>query len=105
MLDIVDNHGFVYVKIVKGIYGIKQAGIIAHKALVHHLAPLGYHPACHNPDLWQNETRDTIFTLVVDNFVIKYTSLENAKHLLNALQAKYTISEDWEAKLYIGITL
>ena len=24
LLDIVDNHGFVYVKIVKGIYGIKQ---------------------------------------------------------------------------------
>ena len=30
---------------------------------------------------------------------------ENAKHLLNALQAKYTISEDWEAKIYTGITL
>ena len=41
----------------------------------------------------------------MDNFAIKYTSLKNAKHLLNALQAKYTISEDWKAKLYIGITL
>ena len=47
--------------------------------------------------MWQNETRDNIFTLVVHDFAIKYTSLENAKHLLNALQAKYTISEDWEA--------
>ena len=42
---------------------------------------------------------------MVDDFAIKYTSLKNFKHLLNALQAKYTISEDWEAKLYIGITL
>ena len=82
LLDIVDNHGFVYVKIVKGIYGLKQAGIIAHKAPIHHLAPFGYHPACHTPGLCQRETRDTIFTIVVDNFVIKYTSLENAKHLL-----------------------
>ena len=55
--------------------------------------------------LWKYETKYIIFTLVVDDFVIKYTSLENAKHLLNALQAKYTISEDWEAKLYIVITL
>ena len=105
LLDIFDNHDFVYVKIVKGMYGLKKAGIIAHKYLIHHLAPFGYHPDHHTPGLWQHETRDTIFTLVVDDSAIKYTSLENVKHLLNALQAKYTISEDWEAKLYIGITL
>ena len=105
LLDIVKNHGFVYVKIVKGMYGLKQAGIIARKSLVQHLAPFGYHPARNIPGLWQHETRDNIFTLVVDDFAIKYTSLENAKHLLNALQEKYTISEDWEAKLCIVITL
>ena len=72
-LNIVDNHGFVYVKIVKGMYGLKQAGIISYKSLIHHLAPFGYHTARHTPGLWQYETRDTIFTLVVDNFAIKYT--------------------------------
>ena len=101
LLDIVKNHVFVYVKIVKGMCVFKQASIIAHKPLVHHLAIYGYHPASRTPGLWKHETRDTIYTLVVDNFSIKYTSLKNAKHLLNALQAKHTISEDWEAKLYI----
>ena len=86
-------------------YGIKQAGVIAHKALIKHLSPFRYHPARHTPGLWQHETRDTIFTLVVDNFAIKYTSLKNARHLLNALQAKYTISEYWKTKIYIGIIL
>ena len=105
LLDIVDNHGFVYVKIVKVMYGLKQAGIIAHKSLVNHLSPFGYDPYCHTPGLWTHETIDTIFTLVLDNFAIKYTALKNAKHLLNALQAKYTISEDWEAKINTGITL
>ena len=76
LLNIVDNHGFVYVKIVKGMYGLKQAGIIAHKSLIHHLAPFGYHTARHTPGLWQHETRDTIFTLVVEDFAIKYTYLE-----------------------------
>ena len=32
LLNIVYNQGFVYVKIVKGMYGLKQAGIIAHRA-------------------------------------------------------------------------
>ena len=67
-------------------YGLNQVGIIAHKALIHHLAPFGYHPARNTPGLWQHETRDTIFTLVVYDFDIKYTSLNNAKHLLHALK-------------------
>ena len=92
LLNIVNNQGYVYVKIVKGMYGIKQSVIIAHRALVHHLAPFGYHPACHTPGLCQHETRDTIFTLVVDDFAIKYTYLNNAQHLLHALKEKYTIS-------------
>ena len=86
LLNIVDNQGYVCVEIVKGICGLKQAGIIAHRALIHHLAPFGYHPARHTPGLWQHETRDTIFTLVVDDFAIKYTSLDNAQHLLHALK-------------------
>ena len=105
LLKIVYNHGFVYVNIVKVMYGLKQTGIIAHKALIHHLAPFGYHPDRHTPGIWQHDTRDTIFTLVVDDFAIKYTSLDNAQHFLHALKEKYTISEDWEAKLYIGISL
>ena len=86
LLNIVDNQGFVYVKIVKGMYGLKQALIISHKSLIHHLAPFRYHPDCHTPGLWQHETRDTIFTLVVDDFAIKYTPLDNAQHLLHALK-------------------
>ena len=36
--------------------------------------------------LWKNETRDTIFTLIVDDFAIKYTSLDNAQHMLHTLK-------------------
>ena len=76
----------VYVNIFKGMYGLKQAGIIVHISLIHHLATFGYHPARHTPGLWQHENRDTIFTLVVEDFAIKYTSLDNAQHLLHALK-------------------
>ena len=47
-------------------YGLKQAGIIAHNELIKHLAPYGYAPVQHTPGLWKHETRDTIFSLVVD---------------------------------------
>ena len=48
---------------------------------------------------------DITFTLCVYCFGIKYTDQENALHLLDALKAKYTISTDWEGKLYCGLTL
>jgi hypothetical protein len=35
--------------------------------------------------------------LVVAVFAIKYTSLEDAQHLIDALKQDYTITIDWEA--------
>ena len=101
----VDTNGWVYMKICKGMYGLKQAGIIANDELIKHLKPYGYHPVKFTPGLWKHTDNDTIFSLVVDDFAIKYTSMEKANHLLNALKDKYTISIDWDASLYIGISL
>ena len=39
LLVIVDKKGFVYINITKGMYGIKQAGIISHQDLIKHLVP------------------------------------------------------------------
>ena len=86
-------------------YGLKQADIIANMKLTKHLDKNAYHPVQHTPGLWKHNTWATIFTLVVDDFEIKYASKQDAKHLIQALRAKYTISTDWDASLYIGITL
>ena len=43
IMDIVDN-GYVYIDILKGVYGLKEAGILAFNYLVENLAPHGYHP-------------------------------------------------------------
>ena len=102
---IVHDNGWVYLEIVKGMYGSKQAGIIANIELTKHLENFGYHPVRHTPGLWKHNTRVTIFTLVVDDFEIKYASKQDADHLLQALCAKYTIYTYWDASLYIGITL
>ena len=86
-------------------YRLKQAGIIANMELTKHLDKFGYHPFQHTPGLWKHNTQATIFTLVVDDFAIKYASKQDAGHILQALCAKYTISKYWEASLYIGISL
>ena len=65
-------NGFLYVRVEKGIYGLVQAGIIAHTALNEHLQLFGYEPAPITPGLWHHNKNGITFTLVVDNFGIRY---------------------------------
>ena len=103
--EIVTADGYVYCEIRKGMYGLPQAGIIAQQLLEERLAKLGYHQSKIVPGLWTHETRDISFTLVVDDFAIKYTKKEDAQHLINAIQKDYNITVDWEAHKYIGLTI
>ncbi len=43
--------------------------------------------------------------LVVNNFTIKYTKLEDAQNLINTLKMDYSITVDWDATKYIGLTI
>ena len=52
--------GYIYIKIKRGMYGLKQAALLAHEQLVKNLAPFGYHPIP-NTNFWTHETRPTIF--------------------------------------------
>ncbi len=97
--------GYVYCEIRKGVYGLPQAGIIAQELLKEQLAKVGYHQSKIIPGLWTHVTRKTCFTLVVDDFAIKYTKLEDAQHLINALKKDYTITVDWDATKCIGLTI
>jgi hypothetical protein len=42
--------GWVYIEIRKGMYGLKQAGLLANQLLQARLAPFIYYPARHTPD-------------------------------------------------------
>ncbi len=103
--EIATEDGYVYCKIQKGMYGLPQAGIIAQQLLKERLAKVGYHQSKIVPGLWMHETRNISFTLVVDDFAIKYTKKEDAQHLIDAIQKDYNITVDWEATKYIGLTV
>jgi hypothetical protein len=105
MHEIVTEDGYVYCKIRKGMYGLPQAGIIAQELLQEHLTKVGYHQSKIIPGLWTHKTRKICFTLVVDDFAIKYTKLEDAQHLIDALKKDYTITIYWDATKYIGLTI
>jgi hypothetical protein len=97
--------GWVYIEMRKGMYGLKQVGLLANQLLQTRLAPFGYYPAHHTPGLWLHKTRPIAFSLVVDDFVIKYVGKQHADHLRNALLQSYKLTTDWEAKLYSGMSL
>ena len=40
----VNKQGYIYIKIKKGMYGLKQAAILAYDYLKNHLKDVGYHP-------------------------------------------------------------
>ena len=99
------SNGWVYLDIGKVMPGLKQAGRISNDRIQIHLPNFGYPPVARTPSLWKNATKDIFFSLVVDDFGAKYVDKETADHLIQALQKLYTISIDWTAPLYCGITI
>jgi hypothetical protein len=75
--------GWVYIEIRKGMYGLKQAGLLANQLLQKRLAPFGYYPARHTHGIWLHKTRLIAISLIVDDFTVKYVDKQHADHLRN----------------------
>ncbi len=86
-------------------YGLAQAGIIAQELLEERLGKDGYFQSKIIPGLGTHLTRPILFSLVVDDFTVKYTRREDAEHLMAALKKDYTATEDWTGKKYLGLTI
>jgi hypothetical protein len=97
--------GKVYIEIQKGMYGLPQAGILANELLQRNLTKDGYRPTNHTHGLWTNDTRPISFSLVVDDFGVKYVGREHAEHLMTCIKKNYNISSDWNGTAYCGLTL
>ena len=96
-----DKVGWVYIEIRQGMPGLKQAGLITNERLTRHLAKFSYTPSTKPPALWRHATRNISFSLVVDDFGVKYVSKTNADHIIAALQELYTVSTDWKGTLFL----
>jgi hypothetical protein len=86
-------------------YGLPQAGILATELLQRNLAKDGYGPTQHTHGLWTHDTRPISFSLVVDDFGLKYVGREHAEHLMACIKKNYNISSNWDGCAYCGLTL
>ncbi len=103
--DKVDKDGNVFCEVRRGMYGLPQAGIIAQELLEKRLIVAGYKQSKLTPGYWTHDWRPISFTLVVDDFGVKYINKDDVTHLLNILQKDYETDTDWEGTRYLGLTL
>jgi hypothetical protein len=69
------------------------------------LAKDGYRPTQHTHGLWKHNTRPLSFSLVVDDFGVKYVVREHAEHLMECIKKNDNISSDWKGSAYCDLTL
>jgi hypothetical protein len=69
------------------------------------LAKSSYRPVPITPSLWTHDMRPIDFSLVVDDFGVKYGGKEHVMHLLEALRGLHMVTEDWDGSLFSGLTI
>jgi hypothetical protein len=89
----------------QAVWGLPQAGIFANKRLRRKLAPFGYFESTNTPGLWYHKSRPITFTLVVDDFGVKYIHKGDVDHLIASIKKDYMLTKDWMGNLYCGIQL
>ena len=99
------KNGFVYCEIVRGMYGLPEAGVLANKLLKERLAKHGYSEVDHTPGLFKHETRPVWLTLTVDDFGVTYIRKQHGQHLIDILKLHFKVEEDRKGEIYCGITL
>jgi hypothetical protein len=93
------------VKITQGIYGLPQAGRLAQDKLIQTLGGSGYIQAANTPCLFRHVSNSITFTLVVDDFAVKYKSVDDVEHLITTLRKVYELTEDWKGSRYLGMSI
>jgi hypothetical protein len=86
-------------------YCLKESGFIANQELKIVLAKAGYIPTKFTPGFYTHKTRPIAFSLVVDDFGVKYRNKEDMDHLVETIGNRYPIKVDWKAEYYLGNTI
>ena len=82
LMNLIEPDSYVYIEIRRAMYGLRQSGRLANNALEKVLGAQGYYPSKYTPGLYLHKTRPISFTLVVDDFGVKYVNKEDARTFL-----------------------
>ena len=102
--NIVHNE-YKYLNINMGMYRLTEAGILANKIIKKRLSNNGYYECQFTPGLYRHVWRPIMFSLVVDDFGVKFQGIQHAKHVKKALDKYYKVAVYWKGRLFFGITL
>ena len=86
-------------------YSLPQSGLLASELLEKRLNKRGYQQSKLVPGFWKHKWQSIQFTLVVDDFGVKYMGKEHALHLKQTLEENYKVTTEWDGTRYIGITI
>ena len=83
-----------------------QAWLLAYIEVIKHLKLHSYTRVGFTSGLFRRATRDTLFSLVVDDFGVKYTAKNYALYLINTLKKKYPSITIYSSDIiFLGIQL
>eukprot|EP00804_Cyclotella_cryptica_P000955 CCRYP_018386-RA/>CCRYP_018386-RA protein AED:0.38 eAED:0.45 QI:0/-1/0/1/-1/0/1/0/226 len=99
------HNGYIYMEIRRRCYRLPQTGILANKLLKKRLAEEGYFELPHAPGLFRHTNRPIQFSVVVDDFGIKYQGKQHLKHLIQTIRHHYEVTVNELGSLYCVITL
>ena len=85
-------NGSVHIVANHGMHGLPQSGLLANELLEKRLNTRGYHQSKLVPGLWKHKWRPVQFTLVVDDFGVKYVGDEHAQYLKKTLEENYIVT-------------
>lgn len=66
--ELIDSDGYIYCEVKLGMYGLKQAAILAFNQLKTRLEAKGYRQRQESDSIWEHSTQRTTFCLCVDDF-------------------------------------
>ncbi len=92
-------------QVIRGTYGLPQAGSLGHDLLKGRLNKEGYFQSQTVSRFWKHTTKPIQFVLVVKNFGIKYLKLEDLDHLVRSLEKHYNVDVDLDGKEFVKIEL
>ena len=104
-LDSIVHNNFIYIRIKKGLFGLKQSALLAYQQLSAILKEGGYTPIIGSLGMWKHPTKRVLFNLCVDDFGVKYYDKNDVNDLISLIQSKYTVKADWTGKNFLGYSL
>ncbi len=102
------SHGnpFLFCDVLKTVPGLPQSGLLSQLRLVALLTQRGFSETS-TPMLFRHRTHSTAFTLVVDDFLVRYSHPSELDHFVSCLSTLYELKvhQDLPRYTYLGYTI